>query len=140
MAPRIGFRGVFLFHKAKRMMIFGFILIGLSAGLLSGLFGIGGGVLIVPALIYILGFSQKLATGTSLAILLPPVGIAAVLEYYRHGEVDFKAALTIAVMVLIGSWLGARVAVQLDEKILKTVFGIFLIVLGIYIVMDAMKK
>ncbi|WP_024873306.1 sulfite exporter TauE/SafE family protein [Tolumonas lignilytica] len=122
------------------MMIFGFILIGLSAGLLSGLFGIGGGVLIVPALIYILGFSQKLATGTSLAILLPPVGIAAVLEYYRHGEVDFKAALTIAVMVLIGSWLGARVAVQLDEKILKTVFGIFLIVLGIYIVMDAMKK
>ena len=75
------------------MLLTGLILIGLSAGLLSGLFGIGGGVLIVPALMYGLGFSQKMATGTSLAILLPPVGIAAVLEYYRHGAVDIKAAL-----------------------------------------------
>jgi uncharacterized protein len=122
------------------MMVFGLILIGLSAGLLSGLFGIGGGVLIVPALVYILGFTQKLATGTSLAILLPPVGIAAVWEYYRHENVDLRAALIIAAMVLIGSWLGARVASQIDAKLLKTLFGIFLIMLGGYIVFDAVKN
>ena len=112
------------------MLFFSLIIIGLSAGLLSGLFGIGGGILIVPALMYILGFSQKLATGTSLAILLPPVGMAAVWEYYRHGNVDLRAALIIAIMVLAGSWLGARVASQVDAKLLKTLFGIFLVILG----------
>jgi len=122
------------------MLFFSLIIIGLSAGLLSGLFGIGGGILIVPALVYILGFSQKLATGTSLAILLPPVGIAAVWEYYRHGNVDLRAALIIAMMLLVGSWLGARVASQVDAKLLKTLFGIFLVILGGYIVWDAIKN
>nr|WP_321270308.1 sulfite exporter TauE/SafE family protein [uncultured Tolumonas sp.] len=122
------------------MMFIGLIVIGLSAGLLSGLFGIGGGILIVPALVYLLGFTQKLATGTSLAILLPPVGIAAVWEYYRHGNVDLRAALIIAIMVLVGSWLGARVASQVDAKLLKTLFGIFLVILGGYIVWDAIKN
>ncbi len=119
------------------MLLTGLILIGLSAGLLSGLFGIGGGVLIVPALMYGLGFSQKMATGTSLAILLPPVGIAAVLEYYRHGAVDIKAALIIAVMVLLGSWIGSHFAVQLNPRMMKMLFGIFLTVLGLYIMFDA---
>lgn len=117
----------------------GLALIGLCAGLLSGVFGIGGGVLIVPALIYGLGFSQKLATGTSLAILLPPVGIAAVVEYYRHGFVDVKASLIICVMVLLGAWLGARVAVELDAKLLKLLFGLFLLMLGGYIIFDATR-
>ena len=121
------------------MMLIGLIIIGLSAGLLSGIFGIGGGILIVPALMYLLGFSQKLATGTSLAILLPPVGIAAVWEYYKHGNVDLRAALIIALMVLLGSWLGARVATQLDAKILKTLFGVFLVILGGYVIFDAFK-
>ncbi len=120
-------------------MLIGLIMIGLSAGLLSGIFGIGGGILIVPALMYLLGFSQKLATGTSLAILLPPVGIAAVWEYYKHGNVDLRAALIIALMVLLGSWLGARVATQLDAKILKTLFGVFLVILGGYVIFDAFK-
>ena len=121
------------------MMVIGLIMVGLSAGLLSGIFGIGGGILIVPALMYLLGFSQKLATGTSLAILLPPVGIAAVWEYYKHGNVDLRAALIIALMVLLGSWLGARVATQLDAKILKTLFGVFLVILGGYVIFDAFK-
>nr|WP_321238623.1 sulfite exporter TauE/SafE family protein [uncultured Tolumonas sp.] len=121
------------------MMLIGLLIIGLSAGLLSGVFGIGGGILIVPALMYLLGFSQKLATGTSLAILLPPVGIAAVWEYYRHGNVDLRAALIIALMVLVGSWLGARIATQLDAKILKTLFGVFLVLLGGYVIFDAFK-
>lgn len=114
-----------------------FVLIGLSAGILSGLFGIGGGVLIVPALIYGAGFTQKMATGTSLAILLPPVGILAVLEYYRQGEVNFKAALLIAVSLLIGSWFGARWVSQLDSKTLKSMFGLFLILLGSYVFWDS---
>ncbi|WP_316675934.1 sulfite exporter TauE/SafE family protein [uncultured Tolumonas sp.] len=122
------------------MVLIGLLMIGLSAGLLSGVFGIGGGILIVPALMYLLGFSQKLATGTSLAILLPPVGIAAVWEYYRHGNVDLRAALIIALMVLVGSWLGARIAAQLDVKILKTLFGVFLVLLGGYVIFDAFKN
>ncbi len=122
------------------MMLVGLLMIGLSAGLLSGVFGIGGGILIVPALMYLLGFSQNLATGTSLAILLPPVGIAAVWEYYKHGNVDLRAALIIALMVLVGSWLGARIATQLDAKILKTLFGVFLVILGGYVIFDAFKN
>ena len=121
------------------MTILFLLLIGLSAGILSGLFGIGGGVLIVPALVYGLGFPQKLATGTSLAILLPPVGIAAVFEYYKNGDVDIRAALIIAAMVLVGGWLGAQVSSQLDSKTIKSMFGVFLIVLGGYVVFDAIK-
>lgn len=121
------------------MQLVGFLAIGLMAGLLSGLFGIGGGVLIVPALMYGLGFSQKLATGTSLAILLPPVGIAAVWEYYKNGNVDIAAALTIAVMVLIGSWVSARMVNLINAQALKMTFGVFMIGLGAYIVFDAVK-
>jgi uncharacterized membrane protein YfcA len=119
------------------LLIMGLTLIGLSAGVLSGLFGIGGGILIVPALMYGLGFSQKLATGTSLAILLPPVGIAAVMEYYRQGAVDMKAAMIIAVMVVVGSWFGSKFSVGIDPVMMKLLFGIFLILLGGYIIYDA---
>ncbi len=121
------------------MLLSGLMLIGLSAGILSGLFGIGGGVLIVPALMYGLGFSQKLATGTSLAILLPPVGIAAVMEYYRHGAVNIKAAMVIAIMVVLGSWLGSKFSVGIDPATMKLLFGVFLILLGGYIIYDAMS-
>ena len=119
------------------LLIMGLALIGLSAGVLSGLFGIGGGILIVPALMYGLGFSQKLATGTSLAILLPPVGIAAVMEYYRQGAVDIKAAMIIAVMVVAGSWFGSKFSVGIDPVTMKLLFGIFLIILGGFIIYDA---
>ena len=121
------------------MFLTGLMLIGLSAGILSGLFGIGGGVLIVPALMYGLGFSQKLATGTSLAILLPPVGIAAVMEYYRHGAVNIKAAMVIAIMVVLGSWLGSKFSVGIDPATMKLLFGVFLILLGGYMIYDAMS-
>ena len=79
-------------------------------------------MLIVPALVYGLGFDQKLATGTSLAILLPPVGLAAVLEYHRRGDVDLRAAVLIAVMLLVGSWLGANLAGRLDTRMIKASF------------------
>ena len=119
------------------LLLMGLALIGLSAGVLSGLFGIGGGILIVPALMYGLGFSQKLATGTSLAILLPPVGIAADMEYYRQGAVDMKAAMINAVMVVAGRWVGSKFSVGIDPVTMKLLFGIFLVILGGYIIYDA---
>jgi uncharacterized membrane protein YfcA len=106
--------------------------IGLTAGILSGLFGIGGGVLVVPALIYLLGFSSHKATGTSLVILLPPVGIGAVLEYTRHGAVDWRAAIIIAITVFLGATVGAYFANKISSGTLKLLFSLFLIGLGIY--------
>lgn len=114
-----------------------FIAIGLSSGILAGILGIGGGILIVPALMYVAGFSQKLSIGTSLAVLLPPIGIAAVIEYYRNGNVDFKAALIIASTAIIGAWIGARSAHYIDAHTLKIIFGVFLIFLGIYMIFEA---
>jgi uncharacterized membrane protein YfcA len=122
------------------MHVITLLAIGLMAGVLSGIFGIGGGVLIVPALMYLLGYSQKLATGTSLAILLPPVGIAAVLEYYRNGDVDVQAAVAIAVTVFIGGWLGAKTANHLNVQTLKLVFGVFMVGIGGYVIFDAFKR
>jgi uncharacterized membrane protein YfcA len=90
------------------------IAIGLCSGVPSGAFGIGGGVVMVPALIYLVGFRQHVATGTSLAVLLPPVRIGAVLEYYRHGNVDLYAAVVLAVTVTIGGYFGAVAANRLS--------------------------
>ena len=109
-----------------------FVAIGLAAGMSSGLFGIGGGVLIVPALMYLLDFPVHRAIGTSLAVLLPPIGAAAVLAYYRAGNIDWKAALILATTVFVGAWLGALVANNLDQKVLKNLFGVFLLGLGCY--------
>ncbi|MCS6884039.1 MAG: sulfite exporter TauE/SafE family protein [Acidobacteriota bacterium] len=117
-----------------------FLVIGLSAGLLSGLFGIGGGLIIVPSLIYFVGFSQHKATGTSLAVLLPPVGIAAVLEYYRNGNVDLKAAMFIAVAVVAGSYLGAYLANKISGPYLRLLFGIFVLGMGLYLIYGALKR
>ncbi len=108
------------------------IAIGLTAGILSGLFGIGGGVVIVPALIFLLGFSAHRATGTSLVILLPPVGLGAVWEYSRRGAVDWRAAIIVAVMVFVGATLGAFLANKLPGATLKLLFSLFLIGLGVY--------
>jgi hypothetical protein len=115
------------------------LLIGLFAGVASGLFGIGGGVVIVPALIYLAKFSQHAAIGTSLAILLPPVGLLAVLEYYRHGNVDLKAALIVAIAFMAGGWIGAHLANHLSGNLLKLLFGIFVLAMGGYLVFDAVK-
>jgi uncharacterized protein len=116
------------------------ILIGLFSGIASGIFGIGGGVIIVPALIYLAKFSQHAAIGTSLAILLPPVGLMAVMEYYRHGNVDLKAALIVAVAFMVGGWIGALLANQIiNAHVLKLLFGIFVLGLGAYLVFDSLK-
>jgi len=89
---------------------FMFVIIGAFGGVASGLFGIGGGVVIVPALIYWAGFSQHKATGTSIAVLLPPIGLAATIEYYRNGNVDLRAAMILAATMFLGAWGGAFLA------------------------------
>lgn len=108
-----------------------FMGIGLTAGILSGFFGIGGGIIVVPALIYICGFSQLLAQGTSLAIMLPPVGLLAFLEYYKNGNIDLKAGIIICVTLFLGALLGAKFAHLLPPAVLKKAFGILLLLLSI---------
>jgi uncharacterized membrane protein YfcA len=117
-----------------------FVLIGALAGVAAGLFGVGGGIVLVPALIYGAGFSQHLATGTSLAVLLPPIGLAATLEYYRHGNVDVRAALLLAAGLFTGAWLGAYLANQMKGPHLRLAFGVFITVLGIYLVHGAVRR
>jgi uncharacterized membrane protein YfcA len=114
--------------------------IGVAAGLLSGLFGIGGGVVVMPALIYFAGFDQHRATGTSLAILLPPIGLGAVIEYYRHGAVDIRAAMIVAAAILISAWVSALIANRMPSSYLRLAFGAFVIVVGLAMVFDAARQ
>ncbi len=120
--------------------LFTFIGIGLISGLASGVFGIGGGVVIVPALIYLAGFSQHRATGTSLAVLLPPIGLGATIEYYRHGDVDVYAACVLAALVFLGGWVGALIAEHLTGPSLRLAFGVFVVILGISMVVGAVHR
>ena len=114
--------------------------IGLAAGVLSGVFGIGGGVVIVPALIYLAGFTQHRATGTSLAVLLPPIGFAAMWEYYRHDNVNVRAAMIIAAAVFVGGWLGALAANRVSGPYLRLAFGVFVVVLGVSLIVGAFRR
>jgi len=120
--------------------LFVFAGIGAIAGVLSGMFGIGGGVVIVPALIYLAGFDQHLATGTSLAVLLPPVGVGAALEYYRHDAIHLKGAMVIAVTLLLFAWLGAAFANRVAGPYLRIAFGVFVTGLGLSLVYDAVRQ
>jgi uncharacterized membrane protein YfcA len=107
------------------------ILIGLSAGLLSGLVGVGGGIIIVPALVFFLGFSQHQAIGTSLGILLLPAGIFAVINYYRKGFIDLKVVLILFIGYVIGSYFGSNISLNVSQEALKKVFALMLIVTAI---------
>lgn len=100
-----------------------FILLGILAGFVSGLIGIGGGVLIVPALVFIFGMSQHEAQGTTLALLVPPIGLLAAMTYYRQGYVDLKVAVCICLGFFIGSLLGANLATGVSTRVLEKVFG-----------------
>lgn len=111
--------------------IFILIGIGLFAGLLSSIIGIGGGIVIVPALVFLLFMNQKMAQGTSLALLLPPVGIFAVINYYKAGYVDLKVASVLIVAFVAGSFIGSKFALGLPENIIKKVFGAFLMLVSV---------
>jgi uncharacterized protein len=103
------------------------LLLGLAVGVLVGLLGIGGGVLLVPALVYLVHMDQHLAQGTSLLILLPPVGLGALRGYWKQGQVDLRAGILCAVGMLVGGYLGGLIAVPLASRHLKGLFGCFLI-------------
>ena len=111
-----------------------YLLIGILAGAISGLIGIGGGIIIVPCLIYIFGFSQHAAQGTTLAMLIPPIGILAALTYYKQGHVNFPVAGLICVGFVLGGYLGAKVAVGFSEVVLRKVFGACLLVIAGYMI------
>ncbi len=116
------------------------VIIGIVAGICAGLFGVGGAIVIVPGLIYWVGYNQHLATGTSAAILLPPIGLAAVLEYYRHGNVSFRAAIIIAVPMFFAGFLGAYLANKLSGPYLRLIFGVFILLMGVSLVIGACRR
>jgi uncharacterized membrane protein YfcA len=105
------------------------MLIGLAAGMLSGLVGIGGGIVMVPMLL-VLGLTQHQAQGTSLAVLAVPVTFLAALNYYKGGYLDWRYATVIAIFFVIGGYLGSKFAISLDQKILKKIFGILLLIIA----------
>ena len=106
------------------------ILVGLAAGILSGLIGIGGGVVIVPALVILFGYSQHKAEGTTLALMVPPIGILAVLPYFRQGHVDVRAGALICLGFLAGGWIGGNLANSLSTIVLQRVFAISLLLIA----------
>ena len=107
------------------------VLVGIAAGILGGLVGVGGGIIIVPSLVYFLSFSQKSAQGTSLGLLLLPVGILAVMQYYKQGYVEPKIVLVLAIGFLAGSYFGSRIALSLPQETVKKIFAILLLIIGI---------
>jgi uncharacterized membrane protein YfcA len=108
-----------------------YVLLGLVAGALSGLIGIGGGVIIVPALVFLFGFSQHNAQGTTLALLIPPIGILAAWMYYRQGYVDMKIAGLICLGFFFGSFLGAKIATGIPNIVLERIFGVALLLIAL---------
>ncbi len=116
------------------------MLVGIAAGMLSGLVGVGGGIVIVPALVLILGFSQKMAMGTSLGILLLPVGILGVFQYYKQGYVDVRVVLIISFAFLFGSYFGSKIALSLSQETIKKIFAVFMIIIAIKLLFFDKKK
>lgn len=108
-----------------------FVAIGLAAGVLAGIFGIGGGILIVPALILLAKFPPQLATGTSLGVLLLPVGILGAWSYYKEGNIRIAASLWIAAGLFVGAYFGAKVAQQMSPLVLRRAFSVFLAMIAI---------
>jgi len=107
------------------------IVIGIITGVMAGMLGIGGAIIMIPALVYFMGFSQQMAQGTSLAVMLPPIGILAAYNYYKAGQVDLKVAIILAICFLAGSYFGSKWAVTIPQPILKKIFGVLLLLVAI---------
>lgn len=116
------------------------LLVGLIAGVFSGLFGIGGGVVIVPILVSFMRYDQKLAVGTSLGALLLPVGLPGVISYYAAGELNFGAAVPVAVGLVIGALAGANIAIGLPSALVKRMYGAFLLIVAVYFVITSLPS
>jgi len=113
------------------------VFIGLIAGILSGLVGVGGGIIMVPLFVLVLGLTQHNAQGLSLAVMLPPVTFLAVYNYHtagNGGNIDWRIAVTVSILFVIGGFLGSKLALQIDQRILKKVFGVFMLLVAIKLI------
>ena len=107
------------------------LVIGIITGVMAGMLGIGGGLVVIPALVMVMGMSQQAAQGTSLAMMLPPIGILAAYNYYKAGHVDIKIALVLAITFIAGSYFGSKLAIRLPQELMKKIFGVFLLLVAI---------
>jgi hypothetical protein len=107
------------------------VVIGLITGAVGGMLGIGGALILIPALVYFMGFSQHEAIGTSLAVMLPPIGLFAAYNYYKAGQVNIKYALIIAAAFMIGSYFTSRLALKMPENLIRKIFSVFIILIAI---------
>lgn len=112
-------------------IVLGLLAIGLVAGGMSGLVGIGGGIIMVPAMVLLLGMSQHQAQGTSLAVMIPPIGLLAAMQYYKEGHIDLRFAAVIALGFLVGGFVGGKFAVDLPEAVLRKIFAVVLLTIAV---------
>lgn len=110
------------------------IIVGLLSGVLAGFFGVGGAIIVIPALIFILGLSQHEAQGTSLAFMLPPVGILATWNYWKAGHVNWKFALVLSLTFVVGAYIGSHFSVNISDRILRRMFGVLLVFIALKLI------
>jgi uncharacterized protein len=116
--------------KMTTSMLIILIIIGIITGIMAGMLGIGGAVIMIPALVYILGLSQQNAQGTSLAVMLPPIGVIAAYNYYKAGQVNIRFAIILAVFFILGSYFGSKLALNIPQNTLKKIFGALLLLVA----------
>jgi|SRR5450759_513657 len=116
--------------KMSISMLLILIVIGIITGVMAGMLGIGGAIILIPALVLFMGITQQTAQGTSLAVMLPPIGILAAYNYYKAGQVNIKFAIVLAVFFLVGSYFGSKMALTLPQPLLKKIFGILLLLVA----------
>lgn len=117
-----------------------YVAIGIISGIIMGFFGLAGGIVVVPGLMCLAGFNQKMASGTNLLVLLVPVSFAAAIEYYRAGNTSVKAAVIIAAVMCVSAWFSSRMAVKFNAEYLRLAFSLFVILMGIYICATTIGK
>ena len=127
-------------YKMDLQTIFILICLGVFTGMLSGVVGVGGGIILVPALVYLLGFSQLNAQGTSLALIMFPVGILGVLQYYKNDHIDFSIVLILAIGFIIGSFFGSKIALNIPQDITKKIFASLMIIIAVKMLFFDTKK
>lgn len=110
------------------------IVIGIVSGILAGVFGIGGAIIVIPSLVFILGLSQHDAQGTSLAFMLPPVGILATWNYWKAGHVDWKIALVLSLTFVVGAYFGSKLSINIPDRLLRRMFGVLMIVMAVKLI------
>ena len=116
------------------------IICGIGAGIVGGLFGVGGGIVIVPILVFFMGFGQQMAQGTSIATLLFPIGFLAAYNYHKSGYVNWKFAVIMALTFVVGGFIGSKIAISLDQKVLKRFYAIFMFGVALKMFIDSYRK